>query len=343
MTKENKKVPPSESGKVALLLINTGTPAAPTEEAVASYLEEFLSDRHIVDLPGFLWQPILRGIIIPRRKAASARRYAAIWTKEGSPLLSITKKTALGLQALLGEEEVTVFYAMNYGEPSIGKALTEIKEIAPKKILLMPLYAQEARETRGASRDAFLSVYEKLSLRTPFEEIPTWFENPLYIKALAENIREAKINLNAVRLIASFHGIPEKTAACYKKECERTVALLEKELKLEKGAILLTYQSKFGPGHWTEPAIEETLREEVEKGATAVAIFCPGFAADCLESLEEVAMRHRDYFFSLGGKSFIYVPALNASKGALSLYGELVKVSLKEPNPLERRELLKKS
>ncbi len=329
MTKENKKITPSESGKVALLLINTGTPAAPTEEAVSSYLTEFLSDRHIVDVPGFIWKPLLRGIIIPRRKAASAKRYAAIWTKEGSPLLSITKKTALGLQDFLGED-VAVFYAMNYGTPSIAKVLTEIKEIAPRKILLMPLYAQEARETRGASRDAFISAYKKLALTTPFEEIPAWFENPLYIRALAESIKDAKIDLNATCLIASFHGIPEETASRYKKECERTVALLERELKLEKGAIFLTYQSKFGPGRWTEPATEAVLKTEASKGTASVAVLCPGFAADCLESLEEVAMKYRDTFLSLGGKTFTYIPALNASKGALLLYKELVSEALKK-------------
>lgn len=326
---------PSESAKVALLLINTGTPAAPTEEAVASYLAEFLSDRHIVDLPGFIWKPILCRIIIPRRKAASAKRYAAIWTKEGSPLLSITKETVLGLQQLLGED-VAVFYAMNYGEPSIAKALTEIKEIAPRKILLMPLYAQDARETRGASRDGFLSTYKEMALATPFEEIPAWYEHPLYIKTLTETVKEAKVNLREVRLIASFHGIPEKTASRYKKECERTVALLEKELGLEAGAILLTYQSKFGPGRWTEPATEAVLRAEASKGTASVAVLCPGFAADCLESLEEVAMRYREDFLSFEGKSFTYIPALNASKGALLLYKELIFEALqREEKPQE--------
>lgn len=325
----------SESAKVALLLINTGTPAAPTEEAVASYLAEFLSDRHIVNIPGFIWKPILCRIIIPRRKTASAKRYAAIWTKEGSPLLSITKKTALGLQELLGKD-VAFFYAMNYGEPSIARALTEIKEISPRKILLMPLYAQDARETRGSSRDAFLSTYKEMALATPFEEIPAWYEHPLYIKALAGHVKEAKVNPREVRLIASFHGIPEKTASRYKKECERTVALLEKELQLEEGAILLTYQSKFGPGRWTEPATEAVLKAEASKGIASVAVLCPGFAADCLESLEEVAMRYREDFLSFGGKTFTYIPALNASKEALLLYKELVSEALKkEKEPQE--------
>ena len=312
---------------IAILIVNTGSPAAPTSDALAPYLEEFLSDRHIVDLPPFLWLPILRHFVIPKRKEASARRYQQIWTQSGSPLLVHTKNTAKKLQTSLGEG-YSVFYAMRYGEPSIEKTLQAIAKENPERLFLLPAFAQEARETRGTIEDAFKEIYQKLKLAIPFEVIPSWFDEADYIRALAGSVRSSRIDLKKTRLIASFHGIPVKHASRYTYECEKTRELLEKELGLEKGAIRIAYQSKFGFGNWTTPNIRTVIEEEITRKTENLAILCPGFSADCLESLEEIAIGYRNLFLSGGGKRFTYIPALNESDAAIALYEKLIRRTL---------------
>ncbi len=313
---------------IAILIVNTGSPAAPTAEALAPYLEEFLSDRHIVDLPPFLWLPILRHFVIPKRKEASAKRYRQIWTQSGSPLLVHTKNTAEKLQTSLGEG-YSVFYAMRYGNPSIEKTLQTIAKENPERLFLLPAFAQEARETRGTIEDAFKEISQKLKLTIPIEVIPSWFEEADYIRALAGSVRSSRIDLKETRLIASFHGIPVKHAARYTYECEKTRELLEKELGLEKGAIRIAYQSKFGFGHWTVPHIRNVIEEEISRQTENLAILCPGFSADCLESLEEIAVWYRDLFLNGGGKRFTYIPALNESDAAIALYEKLIRKALR--------------
>ncbi len=294
---------------IAILIVNTGSPAAPTAKALAPYLEEFLSDRHIVDLPPFLWLPILRHFVIPKRKEASARRYRKIWAQSGSPLLVHTKNTAEKLQSSLGEG-YSVFYAMRYGKPSIEKTLQTIAKENPERLFLLPAFAQEARETRGTIEDAFKEISQKLKLTIPIEVIPSWFDEADYIRALAGSVRRSGIDLKETRLIASFHGIPVKHAARYTYECEKTRELLEKELGLEKGAIRIAYQSKFGFGHWTAPHIRNVIEEEIAHKTENLAILCPGFSADCLESLEEIAVWYRDLFLN-GGAQDSQPTALN--------------------------------
>ncbi len=313
--------------KIAILIVNTGSPAAPTAKAVAPYLEEFLSDRHIVDLPHAFWRPILRQIVIPKRKEASAKRYREIWTENGSPLLVHTQNTAEKLQASLGED-FSVSYAMRYGEPSFEKRLQEISERNPECLFLLPLFPQEARETRGTIKDAFKELYQKLHLTIPYEVIASWFDDPDYIAALSESVRNSGIDLKETRLIASFHGIPLKNATRYRFECEKTRELLEKELGLEKDTLRIAYQSKFGFGNWTEPNIRDVIEEEIGKKQESLAILCPGFTADCLESLEEIALGYRNLFLSRGGKRFTYIPALNESDVAISLYEKLIRKAL---------------
>ncbi len=313
---------------IAILIVNTGSPAAPTAEALAPYLEEFLSDRHIVDLPPFLWLPILRHFVIPKRKEASAKRYQQIWTQSGSPLLAHTKNTAKKLQTSLGEG-FSVFYAMRYGEPSIEKTLQAIAKENPERLFLLPAFAQEARETRGTIEDAFKEISQKLKWAIAYEVIPSWFEETDYIQALAGSVRSSRIDLKTTRLIASFHGIPVKHAARYTYECEKTRELLEKELGLEKGAIRMAYQSKFGFGHWTAPHIRTVIEEEISRKTENLAILCPGFSADCLESLEEIAVGYRDLFLSGRGKTFTYIPALNESDAAIALYEKMIRKALR--------------
>ena len=314
------------TGKTALLLVNTGSPDEATPSAVASYLKEFLSDRHIVDLPPVLWQPILNGIVIPRRKAVSASRYASIWTKEGSPLVATTRKTVSRLQNRLGDAFL-VSWAMCYGKPRIGDVLEAIFEKSPSQILLMPLFAQEAKQTRGAIVDALNFAAAKKKSHVPMRVVAPWYAHPLYVAALAASVQGAGVDASCTRLVASFHGVPLKGGILYREQCEETVRLLEKALGLKSGAVRIAFQSKFGFGAWLEPSLESVLREEARQRNRSVAVLCPGFAADCLETLEEVEGSFKRVFLSAGGQDFQYIPALNESSGAIALYAQVAKES----------------
>ena len=315
------------TGKTALLLVNTGSPEAPTPDALAPYLKEFLSDRHIVDLPPWIWHPILSGIVIPRRKEASAKRYAAIWTQEGSPLLVTTRKTSEGLQNILGKE-LSVFWAMCYGKPSVPQALKAILATDPKRLLLMPLFPQEASQTRGAVVDTVRQALKDAGSVLPVSVVSPWFDRPEYIAALALSVRKRDIDLSRTRLIVSFHAVPVKNSGTYRHQCEITVRLLERELGLRSGSVLLAFQSKFGFGCWLEPSLQSVLTQEAQGGNASVAVLCPGFCADCLETLEEIDRTERQAFLAQGGKKFTYIPALNDSPEALILYARLARDAL---------------
>ncbi len=315
------------TGKTALLLVNTGSPEAPTPEALAPYLKEFLSDRHIVDLPPWIWHPILSGIVIPRRKEASAKRYAAIWTQEGSPLLVTTRKTSEGLQNILGKE-LSVFWAMCYGKPSVPEALKAILATDPKRLLLMPLFPQEASQTRGAVVDTVRQALKDAGSVLPVSVVSPWFDRPEYIAALALSVRQSQTDLSHTRLIASFHSIPTKKSGAYRYQCETTVRLLESALGLKSGSILLAFQSKFGFGRWLGPSLKSVLGQMTQVGNASVAVLRPGFCADCLESLEEIAQTERQVFFSQGGREFTYIPALNDNPEALMPYARLARKAL---------------
>lgn len=321
------------TGKTALLLVNTGSPEAPTSEVLAPYLNEFLSDRHIVDLPPWLWKPILSRIIIPRRKDASAKRYAAIWTDEGSPLLATTKKTAEGLQSILGDD-CFVSWAMCYGTPSVSEVLKTILAADPERLLVLPLFAQEATQTRGAVVDLVKKTLKEVGSSHPLTVIAPWFDRPEYIAALAASVRQKQIDLAKTRLIASFHSIPVKKSDMYFHQCETTVRLLEKALDLKPGSVKLAFQSKFGFGNWLIPALKDVLKQEAGQGNRSVAVLCPGFAADCLETLEEVAVTLKAAFLSEGGRHFEYIPALGSGQNAVALYAKVVReelLQLKKP------------
>ena len=309
--------------KIALLLVNTGSPSAPTPEAIAAYLSQFLSDRHIVDLPAFFWKPLLHHVIIPRRKKISAQRYASVWTPTGSPLVVNMQEITTQLQDRLGGEFV-VAMAMRYGSPSIEDALDAVLAQRPDRLLLMPMFAQEAGETRGSVKEAFFDAIKQKGLSIPVQIVAPWFEHPAYIHALAERICASNLDFSKTRLIASFHGIPIRNSAEYVRECRRTTELLESELGLENGACRTVFQSKFGFGRWTEPSLKDVLLQEATQGTRSVAVFCPGFSADCLESIEEVAVKYRAIFLEAGGAEFTYISALNAGKSALALYERIV-------------------
>ncbi|MBF0188523.1 MAG: ferrochelatase [Magnetococcales bacterium] len=308
--------------KTAVLLVQLGTPEAPTADALRPYLEEFLSDQRVVDLPRWKWWPILHGVILRKRPARSAQLYAAIWGEDGlSPLMRTTRDQTDGLRQRLhaSDPELIVTFAMRYGAPSIPDVLAELHDKGVERLLVVPLFPQYAGATNASVVDA---IYHGLAAR---RYIPTvrmcdpFFDHPGYIRALAARVREASLR-NAhwederSMLLMSFHGIPERHATegdPYGDHCRKTARLLAKELELKEGAWKLVFQSRFGKEPWLTPATDTTLTKLPGQGVTRITILCPGFVADCLETLEEIAISGKETFMEAGGESFEYLPCLN--------------------------------
>lgn len=320
----------NEKAKTAVLIVNTGSPAAPTKEAVAQYLLEFLGDRRVVEMHPLLWQPILRGIIIPRRAQASADRYLTVWTEKGSPLMAITDETAKVLQEALGED-FAVDWAMCYGTHRIAEVLEKIAQTDPQRIVILPLYAQYATQTTAAVYDAVDSAVKKLHISTPVVRIRQYFDQPAYIDALAQNVKAHWLDKGALpeggKLLISFHGIPQASSDRgdpYEKQCRQTAKLLQQALGLRDDQVELAFQSKFGKAKWLEPSAIDTATRLGNEQVTRLDVICPGFAADCLETLEEIATELKGIFQSAGGGHFHYIPAINAQPQAGKLYADLV-------------------
>jgi ferrochelatase len=303
--------------RTAVLLIQLGTPSAPEPGPVRRYLREFLSDRRVVEIPRAIWWPILHGIILTTRPAKSARKYAAIWTRDGSPLMVHTVRQAKLLRGYLGERghDVDVACAMRYGQPSIAHALRALRERNLERLLVLPLYPQYAASTTATAFDA---VFAELSTwRNPPELrlVKHFHDHPAYLDALAERIRASWGNDGPPRrLVMSFHGVPARTLALgdpYHCECHATGRLLAERLGLPADRWRLSFQSRFGRAKWLEPYTDATLAELGRGGAGRVDVVCPGFVSDCLETLEEIAIEGRQTFLSAGGKEFRYIPCLN--------------------------------
>jgi ferrochelatase len=302
----------------AILLLNLGTPDAPTAPAVKRYLAEFLGDSRVVELPRLLWLPILHGIILRTRPAKSAAKYASIWTAEGSPLKVHTERQAKLLKGLLGERgrtELLIDWAMRYGNPSIPDVLDRMLTAGASKILVLPLYPQYAGSTTASTEDA-VTTWVKHQQQPPairwVREYPT---DPGYIGALAASIRAHwGENGRGEKLIMSFHGIPQRSVDRgdpYADQCHATAQALAAALGLANQEWLATFQSRFGAAKWLQPYTQPTLEELARGGLKRVDIVCPGFPADCLETLEEIAMECREAFLHAGGEGFQYIPCLN--------------------------------
>ena len=304
--------------KTGILLVNLGTPDAPTPEAVRHYLKEFLWDRRVVDTPRILWWFILNGIILNTRPAKSARLYKKVWMQEGSPLLVIGNSQKSALQAELhkqGNTHMHVELAMRYGQPSIQKGLETLIGHGCQRILVLPLFPQYSNSTTASISDAIALATKALPSSIEIRQVNDYHDHPAYIAALAESVREAwKKHGRPEKLMLSFHGIPQRYADNgdpYPDHCARTSRLLAEKLGLEPAEWILSFQSRFGREEWLKPYTDETLKAWGEKGVTSVQIACPGFAADCLETLEEIAEENRQIFENAGGGSFRYIPALN--------------------------------
>ncbi|AOF97561.1 ferrochelatase [Sphingobium sp. RAC03] len=311
--------------KVGVLLINLGTPDAPDAGSVRRYLGEFLSDRRVVELPPILWQPILRGIILTTRPKKSAHAYQQVWTDQGSPLAFHTRDTALALAEAMGPT-VTVDWAMRYGNPSIASRLSAMKKAGCDRILLAPLYPQYSGATTATANDAAFAALKAMRWQPAIRTLPPYHDDPAYIAALktAIDAHVAALEFAPDAILASFHGMPERTLHLgdpYHCQSVKTVRLLREALTLP---VHMSFQSRFGRAKWLEPETEATLAGLVRDGVRNIAVVTPGFSADCLETLEEIALRAKEAFLSAGGEKFAYLPCLNASPDAITLYQRLI-------------------
>jgi protoporphyrin/coproporphyrin ferrochelatase len=304
--------------KDAILLVNLGTPDAPTAPAVRRYLAEFLGDPRVVELPRWLWLPILHGIILNTRPAKSAAKYATVWTPEGSPLRVHTERQAKLLRGLIGERgnrDTVVAWAMRYGQPSIGATLDALTRQGAGRVLVLPLYPQYAISTTASVYDAVQDWQRRNPDAIEFAEIRSYPEHAGYIKALAANIRDHWMKQGRGELLVmSFHGIPQRSVDRgdpYADECRRTADLLATELGLAPERWKLTFQSRFGKAAWLQPYTQPTLEQLAKDGLASVDLVCPGFTSDCLETLEEISMECREAFLHCGGKEFNYISCLN--------------------------------
>lgn len=313
--------------KIGVILANLGTPCAPTSSAISSYLNEFLSDKRVVDLPRWKWLPILKGIILPLRSRRIAKNYQAIWTEQGSPLLAYSFEQQKALQHYLSAQgiDVQVEIGMTYGEPSIESAVKKLTLSKVDKIIFLPLYPQYSSTTTAAAIDAFARALTQQREIVPFSLIHSYANNENYINALAESIK-ARLK-NDEFLLFSYHGIPlryEQEGDFYREHCRQTTLAVVDKLGLMETQWAMTFQSRFGREEWLQPYTDEFLAHAPSQGIEKIAVICPGFAADCLETLEEVAETNRHLFLAQGGQSYQYIPALNADKKHIECLGQLV-------------------
>jgi|TARA_R100000501_G_scaffold10060_3_gene19930 ferrochelatase len=318
--------PPVPAPKIGVLLVNLGSPDAPTAGAVKRYLRQFLSDPRVVEIPAIAWQPILRGIILNVRPKKSAKLYATIWDKErdGSPLKLITEDQAAALAARL--PGLKIDFAMRYGNPSIESRLTAMKAAGCERILVLPMYPQYCAATTATVVDEVSRVLAGMRWQPAIRIAPPWHDDPAYIDALAADVEVqlAGLDFTPDELIATFHGMPRRTLEMgdpYHCHCQKTGRLLAERLGRP---VRVVFQSRFGRAEWLQPYLDRTLEQIPAEGVGKVAVVAPGFTADCLETLEEIAIRGEEQFRAGGGTHFAYLSCLNAKRGHLDLLHAIV-------------------
>jgi ferrochelatase len=314
-----------------ILLTNLGTPAAPTAAAVRRYLAEFLWDPRVVERPRWLWWLVLHGIILRLRPRRAAKSYAKIWTEAGSPLLHISQQQAGQLRAALEPlfaGPVKVALAMRYGEPSIAAGLQSLRKAGARRILVLPLYPQYSATTTASTLDAVTRELQHWRWVPELRFVNHYHDHPSYIHALAASIQSAwESHGRAEKLLFSFHGLPQRCLDAgdpYFCECHKTARLVAQALQLQDTEWETTFQSRFGPEPWLQPYTDHTLEKLAKQGVRHVQIICPGFAADCLETLEEINMQNREIFLQAGGERFHYIPALNAEADHIQLMADVI-------------------
>ncbi|MEH3108125.1 MAG: ferrochelatase [Sphingomonas fennica] len=321
--------PPVAAPRIGVLIVNLGTPDAPDAPAVRRYLGEFLSDRRVVEIPPILWQPILRGIVLTTRPKKSAHAYQQVWREDGSPLAAITRAQGQALAARFAGRAV-VDWAMRYGRPAIADRLAALKAGGCERILIAPLYPQYCAATTATANDRAFAALATMRWQPAIRTLPPYHDDPAYIAALARSIEADLATLDFVPevLVASFHGMPQRTLELgdpYHCHCRKTARLLSDALGRE---VVTSFQSRFGRAKWLEPATDATLERLAREGVRRLAIVAPGFSADCLETLEELALRGRDSFLGAGGERFHYIPCLNDGAAGIDLLAGLIEREL---------------
>ena len=306
--------------RIGVLIVNTGTPAAPTKKALRPYLKQFLWDPRIVDTSRWLWWLILNGIILNTRPKKSAAGYKRVWTERGSPLKFHTEDQALALREKFKDtwgDALIVDWAMRYGEPSVASKLKYFQQQGVEKLLVLPMFPQYASATTASIFDAVSDHFKQQLWLPEIRFVNQYFDHPLYIDAIAASITDHwQQHGKADKLIFSYHGEPLRylhRGDPYHCQCLKTTRLVAEKLNLNQQDYLTSFQSRFGPGDWLKPYTDETLKSLPAQGVKSVQIICPGFAADCLETVDEIAIENKHYFMDAGGDHFEYIPALNSS------------------------------
>jgi ferrochelatase len=317
----------SES-EIGVLLINLGTPDAPEARAVRRYLAEFLSDPRVIEIPKFAWKPILHGVVLRTRPKKSAEAYNQIWTNEGSPLRVIAHRQAEALRARM--PDVSVHYAMRYGHPGIAAAIEAMVGEGCTRILAAPLYPQYCAATTAMANDAVFGVLARMRLQPAVRTLPPYYDDPLYIDALASNLSRqlSELDFAADRVLLSFHGMPVRTRELgdpYYDHCQTTARLVAHALGRD---VDVAFQSRFGRAKWLEPATDATLAAYPKQGVRSIAVAAPGFSADCIETLEELGIRGRHTFKHAGGDQFALLDCLNDSPEGIAMLERLIEREL---------------
>ena len=332
-----QEVAPVEHG-IGVLLVNLGTPDAADRKAVHRYLKEFLSDRRVIERNSLFWQAVLSGVILPLRSRRRARDYRKIWNheKDESPFKTITRsqaeKLAVGLEPF--GKHVIVDWAMRYANPSIRSRLDALIRRGCDRILIMPLYPQYAAATTATACDEVFRYMMSLRWQPALRILPAYYAEPHYIEALAASLAEAlkELSFEPDVILASYHGMPKEfvdKGDPYQSQCARTTELLRQQLGLDENKLMMSFQSRFGRGLWLEPYTIKTVKALAKRGVTNLAVITPGFSADCLETLEEIAVENARMFRRNGGKNFAVIPCLNDGKPGMQLIRQLAMRELK--------------
>lgn len=324
--------------RIGVLLVQLGTPEAPTSKAVRRYLAQFLSDRRVVEIPKLIWLPILHGIILRIRPRKSAQKYASIWVnsgaEQGSPLRIYSQRQAKLLRGYLGERgiDVEVALAMRYGTPSVSEVMAQLAEKKVDRLLIVPMYPQYSATTTASVYDAVMNTLKHTRNVPELRFIKHWHDHPGYIEALAQSVRtNIAINGEPELLVMSFHGLPKRNLLLgdpYYCECQKTARLVAERLDWPPERLKVTFQSRFGKAQWLQPYTQNTLVELARSGTHHIAVMCPAFVGDCLETLEEINQEVRHAFMAAGGKKMDYIPCLNDAPQWLHAFADLVQAHL---------------
>lgn len=316
---------------LGVLMVNLGTPEAPTAKALRKYLRQFLSDPRVIELPRWKWLPILEGIVLRTRPRRVAKAYAEIWTDEGSPLAVISRKQREGLEQALNRRargKIKVALGMSYGEPSIPRALAELRDAGARRIVLLPMYPQYSASTTASVFDATVAELSRYRWVPEFRMIQHYGDDPGYIRALANSIREYRAEHGAGELLLfSFHGVPKRyldNGDPYHCLCQKTARLVATELGLADSDWMVTFQSRFGREPWLQPYTDYTVEAKAKAGVRRIDAICAGFSADCLETLEEIAGENREIFEGAGGEALHYIPCLNDRSDHIEALADVV-------------------